>query len=114
MGTHRNDGAAAPGPVTPGSDEAPALAGAEGSKGNGTADSGDCAAKRLAGVQARAAMLGVELRALDDGAVRLTLHNTGTTLLLPSLAAAESLVQACAAVQRDVQALVARLVRGGS
>lgn len=43
MAAHRNDGAAAPGPVTPASDEAPAGGTAQGSKGQGKADKLDCA-----------------------------------------------------------------------
>jgi len=43
MSAHRNDGAAAPGPVTPASDEAPAGDTAQGFGGQGKADKLDCA-----------------------------------------------------------------------
>lgn len=108
-------GAAAPGPVTPTtSDEAPAVAAAQGFKGKESGGGQDCAradaARKLAAtLAARAALLGLALHELHDGAC-LLVGESGRRCELPSLQAAESLVYGCEHVRAEVAALAGRLV----
>lgn len=111
-------GAAAPGPVTPRSDatrdEAPAGCTAQGFRGQGATDrlileqpADD--RKRVATLTARAALLGLALHEMHDGACMLV-GEAGRRSILPSLQAAEALVYGCEHVRAEIGALVGRLV----
>lgn len=106
MAALQHVGAAAPGPVTPTSDNARRQPGVEGDRKE---DSGDCAAKLIASATARAALLGIEVRQIDGGAWLLR-HAFGADIGivrgLPALAAA---VAGFEAATRDVRELVQRM-----
>ncbi len=107
-------GAAAPGPVTPTSDEAPAGCTAQGFKGERATDclifrQADAHGKRIATLTARAALLGLVLRPMADGSWQV-LPQSGQPSIVQSLQAAEALVCGCELVRADVAALVGRLV----
>jgi hypothetical protein len=80
-----------------------------------TANTEDCAQlyaerKRIATVTARAALVGLVLKPLDDGAWQV-LRPQGQPTTVLSLQAAEALVYSCELVRADVAALMGRLVR---
>jgi len=99
--------------VSPDSEEAPALAGAAGFNGDETANSCDCAAKLIAAAAARAALPGIELNTLDDGAWLLR-HargvDTGNVRGVPALLA---VVPRLEAARDDVRAPLQHM-RGAS
>jgi hypothetical protein len=112
---HHTQGAAAPGSVTPAeSDEAPGLAGTEGFKEQGAEDGrileqADADRKRIATLQARAALLGLALHTLHGGACVLV-GEAGKPARAPSLQAAEALVWGIEQVRAEVAALAGSLV----
>lgn len=106
MATLQHVGVAAPGMVTTRSDEAPALAGAEGFKGNRTAGSGDCAAKLIATATARAALLGIEVHQIDGGAWLLRHARGGSVGTVQGLPALDAAIVGFEATQHDVRELV--------
>jgi hypothetical protein len=111
MHRHRHVGAAAPGPLTPGSDNAHLAVGAV--EAQRSADTRDCAQadgqrKRIATLTARAALLGLELR--PDADSWCLVQPFGTTVPLASLQAAEAIVYGCEQVRAEMGALAARLV----
>lgn len=112
---HHTQGAAAPGPVTPAeSDEAPAVVAAQGFKEQGAEDGrileqADADRKRIATLQARAALLGLALHNLHGGACVLV-GEAGKPARVPSLQAAEALVWGIEQVRAEVAALGGSLV----
>ena len=101
--------------MMPGNDEAPELAGNERFKGQGKADTRDCAQvdeqrKRIATLTARAALLGLVLHQMQDGACILV-GETGRPARAPSLQAAEAIVFGCEQVRAEIGAQAGRLVR---
>ena len=115
MAAHQQGGAAAPGqatPRTPRSDNAHLAVGAVGRQGS--ADTRDCARadvqrKRIATLTARAALLGLVLHQIQDGACILV-GEAGRPARAPSLQAAEAIVYGCERVRAEIGALAARLV----
>ena len=107
MGT--NHSALTAGSVTPSSDEALGLAGAEGFRDQGTQEYATHYRKRAETALARAALVGIEARLLDSGAWRLR-HAQGADIgIVQGLTALEAAVQGFEAARDDVQALVRRM-----
>ncbi len=97
----------------PPSGNAPTVASGRGVEGQGEADNRDSARadaerKRVATVTARAALVGLVLRPLADGAWQV-FNQFGQPTTLQSLQAAEALVYGCEVVRADVSALMGRL-----
>lgn len=106
MAAYMNDGATAPGQVTPGSDDAPGQGARRG--GLAQAVSPDCAAKLIATATARAALVGIELHEIEGG--WLLRHARGA--VIGSVHGFDALAAAVAgfeAAQRDVAELVMSL-----
>lgn len=112
MHTDRRDGAPAPGQISAANENARRQPGVE---EQSKADSRDCAEtrrQRIETAQARAAMLGLELVALDDDAWRLSfaaLGRPGRVVKLPSLVAAEFALQGFADARVELRELVYRM-----
>lgn len=107
MAALRIDGAAAPGKVTPESDDAPG----QGARQGGLAQevSPDCAAKLIVTATARATLIGIEVHRIDGGAWLLR-HARGA--VIGSVHGFDALAAAVAgfeAAQRDVAELVMNL-----
>lgn len=113
MADNINVGAAAPWQGTPaGNDNAHLAVGAV--ERQGSTDTPDCAQadaqrKRIATLTARAALLGLVLHELQDGACILV-GEAGRPARAPSLQAAEAIVYGCEQVRAEIGALAARLV----
>ena len=91
------------------SDEAPVLAGAEGFRRQAQEVSLDFAAKRIVTATARVALLGIEVRALDDGAWLLR-HAFGADIgIVHGEHALVAAVAGFEAATRDVRELVQRM-----
>jgi hypothetical protein len=106
MAARINVGAAAPGQVTPRSDNARRQPGVEGDR---TADSGDYAEKLIATAAARAALLGIEVHQLGGGAWLLR-HASGANIgAVRGLAALDAALGGFEAAQHDVRELVQRM-----
>ncbi len=95
--------------------DAPTVASGRGVEEQSTADTRDCAQpdaqrKRIATLTARAALAGLVLEQLADGAWQV-LNQFGQPATVQSLQAAEALVYGCELVRADVTALMGRLVR---
>lgn len=100
--------------MMPRNDEAPGLAGNERFKGQGKADTRDCAQvdeqrKRIATLTARAALLGLVLR--PDGGGWCLARGPGPVVPLASLQAAEAIVYGCEQVRAEIGALATCLAR---
>ncbi len=123
MSAFQHVGVAAPGPAaserplsSPQKYEAPGLAGAEGFRDHGTDDSHDCADtgqqhKLVATLTARAALLGLVLTPLADGAWRITAGARSTRY--PSLQAVAGVVGGCEHVRNEMAVLLQGQTRGG-
>ena len=101
--------------MMPRNDEAPELAGNGRSKEQERVDTRDCAQadeqrKRIATLTARAALLGLVLHQMQDGACILV-GEAGRPARAPSLQAAEAIVYGCEQVRAEIGALAARLAR---
>jgi hypothetical protein len=80
-------------------DEDPRRASGAGPRGQeqpNSSDSAENARERLAKANTNAALIGLDLRQLDDGAFRVVLIGTGRVITLESLEKVERLLYGCA------------------